>query len=149
MTRIGSIIFAFASWVAIVGFLSFFPTAASAQQVCRWQVDGKWTAYQRRDGNTVAINLNLTQTRNLFSGSAFTPSIGSGAVNGTINDRDFTGLIKWKDGRRSAYNGTVHPQWNGNQPVIVLEGTSFGVEDPFTLYQWWKSTLMISHCTHD
>jgi hypothetical protein len=128
-------------------FASFAPAQANAQQVCRWQVDGKWTAYQRNENTTVPINVNIRQTENFFGGSAFTSSVGSGRLNGNINNFDFVMVIEWQNGIRAAYNGTIHPQWNGNQQVIVLDGTSYDANNPFTRFQWWKSTLMYYRCT--
>jgi hypothetical protein len=90
--------------------------------------------------------MNLKQTRDNFSGSAFTNSIGGGSVDGTLYGKDFTGLIRWADGRRGSYHGHVDTQWNGNQQSFVLVGTSFGVEAPHVLYQWWNSRPMYYRC---
>jgi hypothetical protein len=134
--------------IALAGFSSSyiaFPTSAHAN-VCRWQVDGKWTAYQRRDGNTVRIGMDLKQSRDNFRGSAFTNSLGWGSVDGNMNDKDFIGVIVWSDGRRGSYRAHVDTQWNGNQQSFVLVGTSFGVEAPHVLYQWWNSRPMYYRC---
>jgi hypothetical protein len=134
--------------IALAGFGSSyiaFPTSAHAN-VCRWQVDGQWTAIQRRDGNTVRIGMDLKQTGDNFTGRAFTNSIGWGGVNGTLREKFFDGLIRWSDGRRGSYRAHVDTQWNGNQQSFVLVGTSFGVEAPHVLYQWWNTRPMYYRC---
>ena len=132
---------------ALAGFTSFNSTLANAQgQFCPWWVDGKWTAYQRNEGTSIPININLRQNRQFFSGTAFTPSVGSGRVNGNVNNNDFVMIIEWKNGIRAAYNGTIHPIWQGNTQTIILEGTSYDAANPFTRYQWWRGIPVWYHC---
>lgn len=128
MARIGSIAFAFASWFVLGGSFILVPNAANAQQVCRWQMGGKWTIYQR---NGWRVDVNLTQDRGWISGNTFHPKIGTGNIRGAVNDNDVTMEIDWSNHHTGIYQGKVQPQWSGSQQDMVLTGSMFDTQRPW------------------
>jgi hypothetical protein len=144
MTRIGLIIIAFTGWIASGS--SLFPDTAHAQQVCRWQMGGNWTLYQR---NGFRLPMNMTQNRDAFSGTTFGGRIlGRGDVTGYIWPNNYISLeIRWQSGNRGHYDGWVRPYWSGSTQTLVLTGDMFDYADVMTRVQWWKGTPMFYRCT--
>lgn len=144
MNRIGALIVGVAgSWMVLGGHL-LFSTAAYAN-VCRWQVDGKWTLYQR---NGFRLPMNLRQSGDFANGSTYGDAVlGSGNVRSLMDGKHFTMTINWQNGQQGYYEGNVEVQWNGSQQTFVLKGWMYDLSQPWNRVDWWKGTLMYYRCT--
>ena len=146
MTRIGSIIIAITGSIVFGSSYLLCPTDAHAQQVCRWQLGGKWTLFQR---NGFRLPMSLRQDRDSFSGTTFGgATLGRGDVTGHIFPDNYISLeINWQSGNKGHYDGYVRPQWSGSQQTMVLSGDMFDYADVMNRVQWWNGTPMFYRCT--
>jgi hypothetical protein len=139
--RIYSVAFAIC---VVAGSYLVFPSAAHAR-VCRWQVDGKWTLFQR---NGARLPMNLRQIGDVANGSTFGgAALGNGDVRAVIVGKHFLANIFWQNGQQGFYNGNVETQWNRSQQSFVLKGWTADVARPSNHVEWWKSTPMFYRCT--
>ena len=142
MNRISSLIVA--CCIVFGSSYVLFPTAAEAR-VCRWQVDGKWTLYQR---NGFRLPMNLRQIGDYANGSTYGDAVlGRGDVRSMIFDKHFAANIYWQNGQRGYYDGNVEVQWNGSQQTFVLKGWMVDLSQPLNRVEWWNGSLMFYCCT--